>query len=134
MSYLKLFVVVAISQTLLTAQAARAENDTIKWIGVVKEEAGQHTTDHNHEIQFVRQSDQETFDVVDSPELEKLHHGKEKRLLVEAVGRVTPKFLFWGGNLVVSQFNVLKELESIPHQKPVVRRHERMMNNLDRQR
>jgi len=92
--------------------------EIVKWIGTVKGDSSQHTTEHNHELRFIKQSDQEEFDIVESPKLVTLHHKNEKNYLMEIEAEKTPRFLFWGGNLIVKKFKVLKELESVPHQIP----------------
>ncbi len=103
----------------LSAQLSWA-GEVVKWTGIVQEEGGYHTPKHDrdHEIEFVRQGDNDTFDVVDSPELTKLHAEKDKKLLVEIDGEKTSRFLFWGGNLVVKNFKVLQALDEIPHREP----------------
>lgn len=102
-------------------QASIAATDSIKWTGVVKEQDGYHTPKHEfgHTLEFVRQDDQKTFELVDSEGLLNIHSAKEKNLLVEVEGEITPRFLFWGGNLVVKSFKVLNELDDIPHHKLV---------------
>ena len=92
--------------------------EIVKWVGVVKGTEDYHTTDHDHELVFVRQSDGEDFDIVDSPKLVKLHHNSEKNYLMEIEAEKTSRFLFWGGNLIVKNFKVLKELETVAHKKP----------------
>ena len=96
-----------------------SEPNIVKWVGVVKGDGDYHTTDHDHELKFVRQSDQENFDIVDSPKLVKLHHETEKNYLMEIEAEKTSRFLFWGGNLIVKNFKILKELETVAHKKPV---------------
>lgn len=101
------------------AEIKDQEPNIVKWVGVVKGDEDYHTTDHDHELEFVRQSDQEDFDIVDSPKLVKFHHDTEKNYLMEIEAEKTSRFLFWGGNLVVKNFKVLKELEKVAHTKPV---------------
>lgn len=117
---------ILLSIFVLSSQASASE--TVKWTGIVKEEGGFHTTGHTfgHSLEFVRESDGKDFDIVDSAELENLHIQKEKNLLVEIEAQKTGKFLFWGGNLIVTNFKVLKELDDIPH------RERARASNLDR--
>lgn len=90
--------------------------EIVNWVGFIESNGG-HTTRHDHDLEFVRKSDGESFDIVDSPELEKIHCEKSKRLLVKIEAERTPQFLFWGDNLIVKKFDVLEELELIPHKK-----------------
>lgn len=106
---------------LTLSQASLAAAESVKWTGIIQEEKGYHTPNHEngHDLEFVKQDDKETFDVVDSEGLLNTHTEKEKNLLVEVEGEITPRFLFWGGNLVVKNFKVLNELNEIPHREPV---------------
>ncbi|MBN22444.1 MAG: hypothetical protein CL678_14265 [Bdellovibrionaceae bacterium] len=91
--------------------------EIVKWIGTVG--AGSfHTTVHLHDMEFTRQSDGETYDIVDSPKLENEHCRVGKKLLVEIEAEQTPRFLFWGGNLIVKNFTVLEELGAEKHRIP----------------
>ena len=92
--------------------------EKVKWVGYIEAD-GSHTSKHYHDLDFVRQSDGESFDVIKSPALEKIHCDTEKRLLVEIEAERTPKVLFWGNNLIVKKFTVLEELEPVPHKKHV---------------
>ena len=92
----------------------------VNWIGYVDADYG-HNTKHKHNMKFVRQSDGETFDIVDSPDLEKTHCESSKKLLVEITAERTPRVLFWGNNLMVKNFKILNELEGLPHKKYVPR-------------
>lgn len=103
--------------------------EKVKWLGYVEAD-GSHTTKHYHDLDFVRKSDGESFDIIDSPELEKIHCSSSKRLLVEIEAERTPKVLFWGNNLIVKKFTVLEELEELPHKKHV--EHHRRLNRRDR--
>ena len=100
---------------------AKAEPEIVKWVGEIKDEAATHTTDHKHELKFVKKDDGKEYAVVDSPELVKLHHESEKNFLVEIEAEKTPRFLFWGGNLIVKNFKILEEGSSVPHLAPPVR-------------
>lgn len=115
--YQKLLVVLFFGVSLSQTSVASAED--IKWKGTVKEASGYHSTNHSdtHQLEFTRESDNKSFDIVDSDALEKLHAEKDKNLLVEVEGEITPRFLFWGGNLKIKSFTVLEELETIPHRE-----------------
>lgn len=90
--------------------------EMVSWLGEIKDEPSSHNTDHDHELRFVRKEDGEEFDIVDSPELVKLHHSTEKNYLVKVEAKKTPRFLYWGGNLVVKKFEVVEETSpAIPH-------------------
>lgn len=94
----------------------QSKPEIVKWVGLIESDGG-HTTRHDHDLEFVRKSDGESFDVVDSPELEKVHCDKSKTLLVKIEAERTPRFLFWGDNLIVKKFEVLEELAMVPHKK-----------------
>ena len=108
----------AILTTSLFASASEEKENLVRWRGYVVAD-GPHSTDHSHDLDFVRQSDGATFDIVDSPELERLHCQTSSKLLVDVLARRTPSVIFWGDNLQVRQVRVLKELEFQPHKKPV---------------
>lgn len=102
--------------------SVKSEPEIVKWIGEVRDEPSSHTTNHEHELTFVKKDDGENYDIVDSPELVKLHHETEKNFLVEIEAEKTPRFLFWGGNLVVKNFRVINELGGpIAHRTPAQR-------------
>lgn len=102
--------------------SSSSKPEIVKWVGFVKGDPLYHTTNHDHSLQFVLQSDGDSFDIVDSPELVKLHHETEKNFLAEIEAEKTSRFLFWGGNLIVKKFKILKELETVAHTEPVRRR------------
>ena len=97
---------------------AEESKSIVTWVGYVDADGG-HTTRHDHYLEFVRKSDGESFDIKDSPELEQVHCDSSKKLLVEIEAEKTPRFLFWGGNLIVKDFKVLEELNTVAH-KPYV--------------
>lgn len=98
------------------ASTNQKTNLQAKMVGEISDEPATHDTRHFHALKFVDQVTGETFKVVDSPDLVKLHHESGKSYLIEAVAVKKPKFLFWGENLVVKNFNVLKETsEEVPH-------------------
>ncbi|AZZ37298.1 hypothetical protein CIK05_11030 [Bdellovibrio sp. qaytius] len=85
--------------------------------GEITDDQSTHDTRHQHELKFTDQATGQVFNIVDSPELVKLHESG-KNYLIQADVAQTSKFLFWGGNLVVKNFNVIKETsEEIPHQQ-----------------
>ncbi len=62
------------------------------------------------DMEFVR-NDGETFDLEDSPALVSLHcqnHNRDLKVNLEA--EKTPRFLFWGGNLITKHFQVTGEV------------------------
>jgi len=87
--------------------------------GIVREKSGFHTPGHtdDHELEFVRQSDGEVFDIENSEALAKVHATEDRTLLVEVEGDISSRFLFWGGNLEVKKFQVLEKLEKTPHRE-----------------
>lgn len=87
-----------------------AEPEIVQWVGVVGDDVSSHDSRGNHELKFVKNENGETYDIEDSPELIKLHDETGKKYLVEIVAEKTPKFLFWGGNLIVKKFKVLGDV------------------------
>lgn len=104
----------------ITALPAWA-SEPVKWTGVIQDEQGYHSVNHDssHDLEFVQEGDQKALKVVDNKSLLKLHSEKDKNLVVKIEGEVTPQFLFWGGNLKIRTFEVLKELGEIEHREPV---------------
>ena len=101
-----------------TEQKENSEPDMVSWIGIIKDEDGSHNSDHDHKLQFIR-DDGDTFDIVDSPELVKLHHETERNYKIEIEAEITSKFLFWGGNLIVKSFKVIEPSGAkTPHLSP----------------
>jgi|JI10StandDraft_1071094.scaffolds.fasta_scaffold349488_2 hypothetical protein len=92
--------------------------EIVKWVGEISDSASDHTTLHDHKLEFKNRETGKTYDIVDSPELVKLHHENEKNYSVEIEAEKTPRFLFWGGNLIVKNFKVLDETASVPHLAP----------------
>lgn len=113
------YVLMAILASNLLGCASMGTNSnekTANVIGEVTDDRFSHTTEHDHELTFKNQDTGEVFKIVDSPNLVKLHHETEKNFLIEAQVAKTPKVLFWGGNLVVKNFRVIKETsDAIPH-------------------
>ena len=98
------------------ASTTQSSSSQTKLIGEVIDEPATHDTRHLHSLKFIDQATGKTFKVVDSPNLVKLHHETGKSYLIEAEVEKKPKFIFWGENLVVKNFSVLKETsEEIPH-------------------
>lgn len=105
-----------------TSSHTKFQPEIVKWVGEVKDDRSTHTTEHRHELEFVKKDDGKRYDIVDSPELVKLHHETGKSYLAEIEAEKTPRFLFWGGNLIVKNFKVLEETSDvIPHAEPVRR-------------
>lgn len=74
---------------------AEAGPEVVKWIGLVKDEPEDHTLEHSHKLSFVKKDDGKSYDIIDSPDLVKLHHETEKNFEVEIEAEKTAKFLFW---------------------------------------
>ncbi len=96
----------------------------VKWVGEISDSASDHTSLHNHNLEFKNRETGKTYDIVNSPELVKIHHENEKNYSVEIIAEKTARFLFWGGNLRVKNFKVLSETESVPHLAPPTPSHE----------
>lgn len=119
--YLYTFLMLTFAFNFSNAADSDSKNvqDTMTWVGEVKDTPRTHTTDHRHALEFIRDEDGKSFDIVDSPDLKKLHHESGKNYRIEAQVEKTPKFLFFGGNLIVKSFKVIEETsESLPHVTP----------------
>lgn len=98
------------------------EPEIVKWAGTIKDKDGSHTTEHEHELEFTRKDNGDSYDIVDSPDLVKLHHETEKNYVVEIEAEKTPKFFFWGGHLIVKNFKVIEDASGpIEHRAPDTR-------------
>lgn len=115
------------------AQPAAAPK-IVKWVGEISDSAADHTTLHGHKLKFKTRETGDTYDIVDSPELVKLHHETEKNYLVEIEAEKTSRFLFWGGNLIVKNFKVLGDTASVPHLTPPPVRTARELDSVGRGR
>lgn len=82
--------------------------------GVVRSD-GNHQTDCGVDLELVESETGKTYSISEPGELAQLHCSKEKNFLVTLKAERTSKFLFWGGNLEVQEFQVLEELEAQPH-------------------
>lgn len=122
-SYSSAFAIKGDAVSGIDRQPAKSEPEIVKWVGEVKDEPSDHTTEHDHKLEFIKKDDGKEYDIVDSPELVKLHHETEKNYLVEIEAEKTSRFLFWGGNLIVKNFKVIQETGSVPHLAPVKRTH-----------
>lgn len=97
------------------ASTTTKTNQPTTMIGEVTDDISTHDTRHEHELKFKNQDTGEVFTIVDSPELMKVHENG-KNVLIEANVAKSSKFLFWGGNLIVKNFRVIKETsDEIPH-------------------
>lgn len=98
-------------------------SESAKWTGVLQESKGYHSTNHTseHSLVFVSNETGKTFEVEDNQELISSHIEKDKKLLMEAEGEVTSRFLFWGGNLIIKNYKILEDLEPIVHYDPTYR-------------
>ena len=96
--------------------------NVVSWVGEIKDTSLSHTTRHFHELEFTNKETGKSYDIVDSPELKKLHCESGKNFLVKIEAERTPRVLFWGNNLIVKSFTVLGETsEVVAHKTPVER-------------
>lgn len=101
----------------ITANAFAGES-VQSWVGIVEDLSGYHDPDHQgkHDLKFTRSSDGESFYItVGDEELQKQHLSSDKTMAVKIDGRITSKFLFFGGNLVVERFEKLADVAPITH-------------------
>lgn len=82
----------------------------VTWKGVVTDLPSSHNSNHEHRLKFKNNADGKEYSIVDSPDLAAVHHERDKSLLVEIEGEITPRFLFWGNNLLVHKFTLIKEI------------------------
>lgn len=115
------FVILVVTFLSINAFSKSEEDKILNWTGVVKASDLSHTKKHDHFLEFVRSDDDKVFDIIDSPELVKMHHDTNRNYKVKIEGYLTSKFLFWGGNLVVKNFKVLEALDEISLREPKIR-------------
>ena len=82
--------------------------------GIVRSD-GNHQKECGVDLELVESETGKTYSISEPGELAQLHCSKEKDFLVTLKAERTSKFLFWGGNLKVQQFQVLEEFEAQPH-------------------
>jgi hypothetical protein len=91
------------------------------WVGVLEDYFDSHDAIHttksgDHPMKFTRSSDGESFTVVGGiGALLREHLESDKTLLVEIDGRITSKFLFFGGNLIITDSKVLQQVAQVDH-------------------
>lgn len=84
----------------------------IKWEGLI------HSTDSDEiNLEFIRRVDQKSFDIEPASELESLDWKDHKARVVSLTAELTPRFLFWGGNLVVKDYKI-KEVRQYSPRTP----------------
>lgn len=94
-------------------EAKGPTNEKVVWTGTISDDPSSHNSNHDHLLKFKKRDDGQEYSVIDSPSLVAAHHEKNRVLLVEIEGEVTPRFLFWGNNLVVKNFKVIDEIGPI---------------------
>ena len=100
--------------TLAVSSTVYAEDKTSDFTGIIRS-SGEHVQNScgvNLELVDVTGK---VLGLANADELEQMHCQKEKDFQVTIKGRITPKFLFWGGKLEVSSYEVLDEQDSIAH-------------------
>ncbi len=98
----------------VSIQAKNDVNEKVTWLGKIQDDESEHDQSHEHKLSFIRQENGKAYDV-QIPELRQMHHETDKNFLVEIQGEVTPKFLFWGGNLILRSVRILQKLDGPPH-------------------
>jgi len=110
--------------SLLISPSSRADTDANGWVGTLTDYRNSHSSSHNlqsedHLMTFTRSSDGKSFTVVaGAADLLKAHLESDSSLLVEVTGRITSKFLFFGGNMVIENSKVLQQLAQVDHKNP----------------
>src|SRR3989338_3483475 len=97
-SYLFALVLMASSLNVYAARESRETRNNppsppeiVKWVGEISDSESDHTTQHGHKLKFKNHETGDTYDIVDSPELVKLHHETEKNYLVEIEAEKTSR-------------------------------------------
>ncbi len=100
--------------------------EMVTWNGFVKCENESHAKTGECDMIFIDKNADE-FDIIESPDLLRVHCSKHTDLEVRLTAEKTPSFLFWGGDLKVAKFDVVREVnsEEIP-KKPESNLHHRM--------
>lgn len=112
-----------------SAYASNPDPDrALQGTGILRCEQYSHSVGHGCALEFEDAASNKTYSVVDSPDLEKRYCPGDRDLKVTVSGELTPRFLFWGGNLKVSSFSVVEELNAMPRSanisaRPKVRAH-----------
>lgn len=104
----------------MTSSNAFADETVQSWIGVIEDQNGSHDPSHDgdHMLKFTRSSDGESFYISSGDEeLLKEHLRNDKTISVKVDGRITSKFLFFGGNLVIDRFEKLADIAPIAHKR-----------------
>ena len=98
----------------MASTESEQSTNKVSWTGVVRCEKYSHTNEHGCDLEFENGDTSKTISVVESPDLLKRHCANDRDLKVKVDGELTPKFLFWGGNLKISSFEVIEELSPMP--------------------
>ncbi len=92
------------------AEPASVAQEIQKLTGVVRCQEYSHGSTHDCDLEIVEDSTGNQMDIVESPDLLKRHCQNDRELRVSLTAEKTPRFLFWGGNLKVKNFEILEEL------------------------
>lgn len=105
-----------ISSTPSPSAEAISNNELLSLKGIVKSSA-KHREGALCKVtlEFTDDKTGKSFELEDANSLEALHCEKEKDLVVNITAKKEARFLFWGGDLKLSSFEVLGEQESAPH-------------------
>lgn len=91
-------------------------NEIVSFKGIVKSvdkhKAGAHCS---VTLQFIDDESGKSFELENAEKLEALHCETEKDFIVTLTAQKETKFLFWGGGLKMTSFEILGERESEPH-------------------
>jgi hypothetical protein len=130
----------ALTSFLLFGCASQPANTTepenrVSWKGTVKCHDRARTDNHAHRAVFIREKDQETFDIVDSSDFVDRQCTSKTVSLLDIEGELTSRFLFWGGNLIVKQYSVAEQLnQPTTHEVAPIRSHSSSSRSTPRRR
>ena len=82
----------------------KTQTQIVDWVGLIYSK----DADRN-DLEFIRDGDQAAFDVEDTSNLRELNWKDHQSRVVRITAEKTSRFLFWGGDLIVRDFKVLKE-------------------------
>src|SRR5690606_22241833 len=94
----------------------RQQRSTLKpvsGVGYITCDEEKKANDEDCDLKFIRKSDLEEFEVVDSPAVLAAHMEGHKNLKVDLSGRVTMSAIFHDDHLRVEKFTVLGEVDNL---------------------
>ena len=88
----------------------RDDSSFTEWVDTL-EVNSPHLKGVKDSVHFIRKADKSHFKIVDSNKIETLALSSNSKLTVEIEGYITPKILWWGNNLVVTNYKIISTAE-----------------------